>query len=263
MTGPLLPSWRRSRRLLQRNLLVYRHVWTVIVSGFFEPVFYLLALGFGLGAMVPEIEGLSYAAFVAPGLLAASCMNGAITDGFFNFHFKLHHQKTYDGILATPLGVADIACGEGLWALLRGTLYAAAFLTLVAVMGAGLGRPILLSPWAALALPAAVLVAAAFSAMALCLATFATRVEQFDTVMGLVVLPMFLFSGTFFPVSQLPELLQWVVVGVPLYHAVDLLRQLTTGAVGPGTIGHAGFLVLFGAGALALTIHRLERTLVR
>ena len=263
MTSRLLPSWRRSRRLVQRNLLVYRHIWTVVFSGFFEPVFYLLGLGFGLSALVPEIEGLSYAAFVAPGLLAASCMNGAITDGFFNFHFKLHHQKTYDGILATPLGVADIACGEALWALMRGTLYAASFLVLVAVLGTGLGRPILLSPWAVLALPAAVLVAAAFSAMALCLTTFVARVEQFDTVMGLVVLPMFLFSGTFFPVSQFPEPLQWVVAGIPLYHAVEMLRQLTTGAVGPSVAVHAVFLVVFAAGALALTIRRLERALIR
>ena len=100
---------RRPLRLYQRNLLVYKHSWMVIVSGFFEPLFYLLSLGLGLGGMVSEVDGLSYAAFVAPGLLASSCMNGAVSDGLFNIWFKLHYQKTYDGILATPLGVVDVA----------------------------------------------------------------------------------------------------------------------------------------------------------
>ena len=101
------------------NLLVYKHTWMVIVSGFFEPLFYLLGIGIGLGSMVPPIDGMSYSAFVAPGLLASSCLNGAITDGFFNIFFKLHYQKTYDGILATPMRVPDVAFGEMLWALAR------------------------------------------------------------------------------------------------------------------------------------------------
>ena len=115
-------------RMVQRNLLVYKHTWMVIFSGFFEPLFYLLGIGIGLGSMVPPIDGVSYSAFVAPGLLASSCLNGAITDGFFNIFFKLHYQKTYDGILATPMRVPDVAFGEMLWALRRGSLYAAVFL---------------------------------------------------------------------------------------------------------------------------------------
>ena len=101
----VLPTWRRSVRMVQRNLLVYKHTWMVIFTGFFEPLFYLLSIGLGLGAFVPDIGGVSYTAFVAPGLLASSCMNGAISDGFFNIFFKLHFQKTYDGILATPMRV--------------------------------------------------------------------------------------------------------------------------------------------------------------
>jgi hypothetical protein len=123
-----LPSPVRANRMVQRNLLVYKHAWMVIVSGFFEPLFYLLGIGLGLGTLVPDIGGISYLAFVAPGLLASSCMNGAITDGFFNIFFKLHFQKVYDGILATPMRVADVALGEALWALGRGSAYAAAFL---------------------------------------------------------------------------------------------------------------------------------------
>ena len=108
-----LPSPRRSRRMVQRNLLVYKHGWMVIFSGFFEPVFYLFSLGLGLGGMVRGVEGISYAAYVLPGLLAASCMNGAITDGLFNIHFKLHIQKTYDGILATPMRVQKSRTASG------------------------------------------------------------------------------------------------------------------------------------------------------
>jgi lipooligosaccharide transport system permease protein len=249
--------------MVQRNLLVYKHGWTVIVSGFFEPLFYLLSLGVGLGAMVPDIEGISYTAFVAPGLLAASCMNGAITDGFFNIFFKLHFQNTYDGILATPMRVPDVAFGEALWALARGSLYAAAFLVVVLLMGELVGPPVLLSPWAVLALPAAVLVAASFSAMALCLTSFVRRVEQFDVVMGLLVMPMFLFSGTFFPVSRFPDPVEWVVQAVPLYHAVEMLRQLTTGAIQPSLAAHVIYLVLAGAAAFVVAMWRLERALIK
>jgi lipooligosaccharide transport system permease protein len=152
---PFIPSPRRSIRMVQRSLLVYKHTWMVILSGFFEPLFYLLSLGIGLGAMVPDIGGVSYSAFVAPGLLASSCMNGAITDGFFNIFFKLHFQKTYDGILATPMRVADIAFGEMLWALMRGSLYAVSFLVVVIVMGTTMGPRLILSPWAIFALPGA------------------------------------------------------------------------------------------------------------
>jgi lipooligosaccharide transport system permease protein len=263
MTGTALPSLRRSGRMVQRNLAVYRHSWMIIVSGFFEPVFYLLGIGLGLGALVPDIDGLAYAAFVAPGLLAASCMNGAISDGFFNIFFKLHYQRTYDGILATPMRVPDVAFGEMLWALARGSLYAAAFLVTVVILGSAIGSPMILSAWGLLALPAAVLVAAAFSAIALCITSFARRIEDFDTVMGLGVLPMFLFSGTFFPVTRFPEPLQWAIQIVPLYHGVELLRQLTTGLVNWTIVLHAGYLAVVGAVALTIAMQRLERALVK
>jgi lipooligosaccharide transport system permease protein len=257
-----LPSPRRAIRIVQRNLLVYKHGWLVIVSGFFEPLFYLLSIGIGLGAMVPDIRGVSYTAFVAPGLLASSCMQGAITDGFFNIFFKLHFQKTYDGMLATPMRVPDIALGEALWALGRGSLYAAAFLLVLLGMGLATGRPILLSWWAVLALPAAVLVSAALSAMALCVTSFVRRVEGFDLVIGLLVVPMFLFSGIFFPPSQLPAAVSAFVTLTPLYHAVAMLRQLTTGAVDATLLVHISYLVVAGGLALAVAMRRLERALI-
>ena len=259
----VLPSPRRSVRMVQRNLLVYKHTWMVIFSGFFEPLFYLLGIGIGVGSMVGSIQGVSYTAFVAPGLLASSCMNGAITDGFFNIFFKLHFQKTYDGILATPMRVPDVAFGEMLWALSRGSLYAAAFLIVLVIVGEWTGRPILLTNWALLAWPAAVLTAASFSAMALCLASLARNVQDFDMVMGLLVMPMFLFSGIFVPIERFPTLVQWIMQATPLYHAVSLLRQLTTGAIEGTIVGHLAYLILGGVAAFSAAMYRLERALVK
>jgi lipooligosaccharide transport system permease protein len=258
-----LPAVRRSVRMYQRNMLVYKHAWMVIFSGFFEPLFYLLSIGLGLGGLVPDINGVNYTAFVAPGLLAANCMNGAISDGLFNIWFKLHFQKTYDGILATPMRVADVAFGEMLWALTRGSIYAATFLVLVFALGELRGPRILLSSTALLALPAAILVAASFSSMAICLCSFVRKREDFDGVMGLLVMPMFLFSGIFFPVSQLPVILQPIFQIVPLYHAVALLRALTTGAVNLSIAGHVAYLVIVGALAFIVAMRRLERALIK
>lgn len=258
-----MPSPTRSRRIVQRNLLVYKHLWMAVFSGFFEPVFYLLGVGVGLGALVPYIDGIAYSAFVTPGLLAASCMNGAISDGFFNVYFKLNIQKTYDGILATPMRVSDIALGEAMWAVIRSSIYAGGFLIVVLALGSALGRPMLLSLWAALAFPAAILASASFAAVALCLTSIARKIEDFEVVMGLFFVPMFLFSGTFFPISQFPESVQWVVQALPLYHAVAMLRQLTTGAVDGQILGHLVYLVLIGAAAFAVAAWRLERVLVK
>ena len=96
LAGAARPSPRRAIRMVQRNLLLYRHIWMVLLSGFFEPLFYLVAIGLGVGSMVREVNGLSYPAFVAPALIASSCMNGAVSDGLFNVFFRLHVQKTYD-----------------------------------------------------------------------------------------------------------------------------------------------------------------------
>ena len=249
--------------MVQRNLLVYKHGWMVIFSGFFEPVFYLLGIGFGMGAFVSSVGGISYASFVAPGLLAASCLNGALSDGCFNIWFKLHFQKTYEGILATPMRVPDVAFGEMLWAVARGSTYAIGFLIVVLVMGVATGRPVLLSPLAALAFPAAVLAATSFSALFVCITTFIRKIEDFDSVVGLAVMPMFLFSGTFFPVARLPVAARAVIELLPLYHATAMLRQLTTGAVDWTFALHVAYLVVLGTTAFAVAMRRLERALIK
>jgi lipooligosaccharide transport system permease protein len=257
------PSPHRAVRMVQRSLLVYKHTWLVIFTGFFEPLFYLLSLGIGLGSMVPDIGGINYSAFVAPGLLASSCMNGAITDGFFNIFFKLHFQKTYDGILATPMRVPDIALGEMLWAVTRGSLYACSFLIVLFVIGQVSGPRMLLSASAWLALPGAVLVCISFSSIALCCCSFVRKIQDFDIFMGLFIMPMFLFSGIFVPVGRYPAQVQWLIRSAPLYHGTAMLRQLTTGMIDAGIFVHIAYLIGVGAAAFTVAMVRLERALVK
>jgi lipooligosaccharide transport system permease protein len=244
-----------------RSALASRSVWLAIVSGFFEPLFYLVAMGQGLGSLVGTVSGpagqqLSYAAFIAPGLLAASAMNGAVYDATFSFFIKLKYAKLYDAMLATPLGPVDIALGEIGWALLRGGMYSAGFLTVMSVTG------LIASPWALLALPVALFVAFAFAATGIAATSFMRSWQDFDLVQ-LAVLPMFLFSATFFPLSVYPPALQWLVQAFPLYHAVALLRGLTTGVVGWSTLGHVAYFVVMAALGLVVASRRLTDLLLR
>jgi lipooligosaccharide transport system permease protein len=257
----LVGSFLRARRLVQRNLLVYRHSWMVIFSGFFEPLFYLLGIGYGLGTIVGDVtltDGrvVAYAAFVAPALLAQSTMNGAISETIFNVFFKLNFEKVYDAILVTPLGIGDIALGELMWAMIRATIYAVAFVGVMWVMG------LLISPWAVLALPATLFCSLAFCAAGLATTTFLRTVQDFDLPFGLVIMPMFLFSGTFFPISIYPDWLQLAIQLTPLYHAIELLRGLTTGIVGWSILVHVSYLGVFGAVAMAIARRRLATKLV-
>ncbi len=167
-------------------------------------------------------------------------MNGAIYDSTFNVFFKLNYAKTYDAILSTPIGVGDVALGEIGWALIRGGIYAAAFLVVMVVLG------MVLSPWAVLAFPAALLVGFAFGAVGMAATSFMRTWQDFDLVQ-LVILPLFLFSATFYPITTYPEPIQILVQLTPLYHGVDLIRGLTTGVVGPTLLVHVAYLAAMGA----------------
>jgi lipooligosaccharide transport system permease protein len=251
----------RAGAVVARSAAASRRTWVAFVSGFFEPVFYLVAMGQGLGALVGVLPGpdgrpLSYAAFIAPGLLAASAMNGAIFDATFGFFFKLKYNKLYDAILATPLGPVDIALGEITWSLVRGGVYSLGFL---AVMG---GFGLLVSPWAVLALPAALVVACAFAAVGIAATTYMRSWQDFDLV-TLAIMPMFLFATTFYPLSVYPRWLQLVVEAMPLFHAVELMRGLTTGVVGWGLLGHLAYFLAMIAAGLVVAARRLDVLLLK
>jgi lipooligosaccharide transport system permease protein len=257
---PLPAGAGMARILVERNILSYRHAWIALVTGFAEPVFYLFSLGIGLGALIKVVttdggQTVPYAEFVAPALLAASAMNGAVFDSTFNVFFKLKFAKLYDSVLATPLGPRDVAVGEISWSLIRGALYAAAFLVVAWLIGT------VHSWWALLALPAATLIGFAFSAVGMYGTTFMRSWVDFDYV-NLVIQPMFLFSATFFPLSTYPGAVQWIVQATPLYHGVALERALMLGEVGPGLLVHVVYLLVFGLLGFVGAARRIEKLLL-
>ena len=221
-----------SLRLIERHARAYRRAWLVFISGIFEPLFYLLSVGLGLGVLVGKVPGpggqlIPYREFVAPGLLAVSSMNGAMYDSTFNVFFRLKYAKLYDAVLATPMRPAQVALGEIGWALIRGTIYAIAFTLVMLALG------LVHSPWAVLDVPVAVLIGFAFAAIGMTGTTYMKSWQDFDYVI-LASMPLFLFSATFYPLSVYPRPAQIVIECTPLYQGVVLLRDLTVGVVGPG-----------------------------
>jgi lipooligosaccharide transport system permease protein len=246
--------------MVERNARVVRNTWWVPVSGLAEPVFYLLSIGIGIGKLVGGIRGpgghlYPYATYVAPALLAASAMNGAVYESTFNVYFKLKYAKVYDAVLATPMQAVDVARGEIATALLRGSVYSAVFIVMMAALGD------VASAWAVLAFPAAVLVGFAFAAIGMAATTYMRSWTDFDLVQ-LVLLPLFLFSTTFYPLSTYPRWLQWAVQFTPLYHGVVLIRGLTLGDVGVALIGHAAYLAAMGFVGVAVAGRRIRTLLL-
>ena len=261
LTGLFTLGSRRARHLVERNIYVYRHGWIVILSGFFEPLFYLGSIGFGLGVLVGTVTGpgggqISYQLFVAPALLASAAMNGAIAEGTFNFFFKLRYNKTFDAILATPLSAGDVAVGELAWALIRGGVYAVAFILVMLVLG------LVASPLVVLAVPAALLLGFAFGGIAMAATSYMRTWQDFDLIQ-LVVLPMFLFSGTFYPLDRYPDALRVLIQVTPLYQGVDLLRSLAVGHLDGAIVVHVVYLAAMGLVGLAIVARRLDKLLLK
>ena len=251
---------RGSARLVERNARAYRHTWLVLASGFFEPLFYLLSIGVGIGHLVGGVtvngHAVSFTSFVAPALLATSAMNGAIFDSTFNIFFKLKYARVYDAVLATPMRTGDVALGEIGWALIRGGLYACAFIVIMLTMG------LVHSIWAVFAIPVALLIGFAFAGAGMAATTFMRSWQDFDYV-TLTTLPMFLFSATFYPISVYPRAIQIVVDCTPLYQGIALLRGLTLGNVGPSLLWHVLYLAVMGTVGLAIAGRRIGRLLLR
>ena len=250
----MITTWR-ARLVIERNVLAYRRQWYLFLSGFAEPFLYLLSIGIGVGELVGKVPGpaghlVTYREFVAPGMMAAAAMNGAIFDTTFNFFAKLKYMGTYDAMLATPLEPKDIATGEIAWALIRGSAYAAAFLLTMLVFG------LVHSWWALLGVPAAVLIGFAFAGAGAAGTGFMRSWYDFDFV-NMALVPMFLFSGTFFPLDRYPTWLEWVVRCTPLYQGVALERALVLGAVDWSSLVHATYLIVLGAIGVRIASRRL------
>jgi lipooligosaccharide transport system permease protein len=219
---------RRATSVTERNITSLRSAyWVVMISGFLEPVLYLFSIGVGVGGLVGDLtlpggRTVGYAEFVAPAMLASSAMAGALSETTFNFFGKMKFMRLYEGILATPVRPVEIALGELAWAMVRGLLYSAAFLVIMTAMH------LTTAPRALAMLPAAVLIGFAFGALGMTISTLIRSWQEFDLIAS-GQFALFLFSGTFIPVTAYPAPLRWLVEATPLYRAVDLTRALSLG----------------------------------
>ena len=251
----------RSRVIMERAYIAFRSsTWMIVISGFVEPVLFLLSFGYGLKDLVGDItvagQPVGYVAFIAPALLATSAMNGAIYDSTMNVYFKLNHDRIYHGMLSTSLGPMDVALGEIGWALLRGLSYAVGFMALVTPLG------LIPSAWGILAIPAAVLIAFGFASFGMAVTSYMKSFQQLELV-NIFLLPMFLFSGSFYPLDVFPEWLQTIIRLFPLAHAIDLVRGLTLGNISWALAGHAMYFVVMIVVGLFFTTKRLNALFMR
>jgi lipooligosaccharide transport system permease protein len=238
----------RVARVVDGFLVTYRRTWRAsVVSSFLNPVLFLLAMGVGLGELVDDqqaggLEGVPYLSFIGPGLLVATAMQVAAGESTWPVMGGIKWQRRYHAMLATPVGVRDVVHGHLAWVAFRLTVTCTIFLGVLAAFG------VVESPWGVLCLPAGVLTGMAFAAPITAFAATVENDSSFASLMRFGILPMFLFSGTFFPIDQLPSGAQWVATITPLWHGVELARSLALGDAGAVTsTGHVLYLLLWTA----------------
>jgi lipooligosaccharide transport system permease protein len=251
----------RPQQVLLRNWLSFKSsAWIAVVSGFFEPVLYLLSFGYGIGELVGNIStstgNISYAAYIAPGLLATSAMNGAMFDSTWNVFFKLNESRLYKAMLSTSLGPLDVALGEIAWALLRGGIYATAF----TVVLAGLG--LVTSWWALLAVPAAIIVAFGFASFGMAITSYMKSHHQMN-FFEIFLLPMFLFSGAFYPLTVFPGWAQAIIKALPLGQGIELVTKAMSGNFGIQILVNIAYFIVMICIGLFFTTRRLNALFMR
>ena len=249
---------RRPQRMLERSLMVTRRNWIVVFSGFFEPLFYLLSIRIGMTKLVGDVEfggrPIDYTEFVAPALMAASAMNGAVYDATMNVFFKLKYARLYDAVLSTPMTPADVALGEIGWAVTRGTLYAVAFLGTMWALG------MTSSVWVLASVPICMLIAFAFASVGMAVTTYMRSWVDFEYITA-ATLPLFLFSATFYPLSSYGDW-GWIVQLSPLYHGVALVRAANIGTLGWSAFAHIGVLLAMTLVGLVIASRRVKTLLI-
>jgi len=251
-------SLRGAWRFWHRNATVFRRIWLLgIMAWFAEPVIYLVAMGFGLGRYLEQIQGVRYITFIAPGLLATSTMFGATFASTWDAWFKMERSGVYHAAASTPLSVEDVALGEIMWSSTRATIYGSAFLIIATLFG------VFKSWWGLLTIPSIALVGLVFAITGLIYTYWIKHVDYLAYYWTLFITPMFMFAGIFFPLTKLPEWIHVLAWFMPLYHGVNLVRALTlTGDVGSALASAAWIVVLTGA-LLVLPLNLLYRRLVR
>jgi len=245
-----IPVWRR-------NFLVWKKLAIpAILGNLADPAFYMLGLGYGLGGLLPEVNGMSYLTFLASGTVCYSTMNAASFEALYSGFSRMHVQRTWDAILNAPLTLDDVLFGELVWTISKSLLSGLAILAIIWAMG--LQASFAMSLWA---IPVIVLMGFCFTGMALVINAVSPSYDFFMYYFTLAITPMVLLGGVFYPVDQLPGFLQQVSAILPLSHAIEMVRPLMQGAVPQGVAGHVAVLLAYGATgyylALALTRRRL------
>ena len=254
---------RRAHAMVERFWTAVRSTqWLMVVSGFVEPVFYLGAFGYGLGSFIGNVDAgngqsISYAAFLAPALLANSAMNGAIYESTWNVFFKMHFAKLYQGIMATSMGPLDVALGEIFACLLRGFVYAVAFMAVMLPLG-------LIPSWwgGLLAIPAAMFIAFGFAACGLAITSYLKSFQQMDWVQ-FALLPMLLFSGSFYSLDVYPTPVRLLLEALPLHQGVALIRSLTLGQIDMALFGHLAYFAVMAVAGVAFATKRMNALFLR
>jgi lipooligosaccharide transport system permease protein len=255
MTGrPRLPHIRSALRVWARDARVFSHIWKgALLPLFFDPLFYLVSLGFGLGTYLASINGVPYKEFIAPGLCASAVMWAASFETTWNAYYKMDESRQYDAVLATPVEVEDLVLGELLWAATRALVYGTAFLIVVAALG-------LLGSWWAIAIPPFLLLGGAcFAACGLAFTSLIPKMDYFTFYFTLFITPMFVFGGIFYPYDRLPDWAQSLAWLTPLYHLVNIARGLATGPTAAGVLGDAAWLLVVTAAIFFLVPARAMR----
>lgn len=254
----LLPSPRGAYRVWRRNATIFGKRWiTILVPNFVEPLLYLAALGLGLGAFIQEggIGGESYPQYIAPGLLAANAMFAASFESTFNTFVKLKVDRVYEAIVSTPVNVEDAICGEYLWAGTRAVMQGTVFLAVLTLLG------LISSPWAILIPLVILLVGMMFSVMGTLFTSLIPTIDLYGYYFTLVITPLFLFSGIFFPVDGFPSPIPQIAWFTPLYHAVEACRALATGPT-PAMLVNVAWIVAFTSILALLPVYFMRKRLI-
>jgi lipooligosaccharide transport system permease protein len=238
----------------RRNFLVWRKLLIAsVLTNLADPLILLFGLGYGLGALLPSVEGMSYIAFFAAGTLCSATMFTASFESMFSGFSRMHGQKTWDAILYAPITIDDIVAGEIMWAASKAWLSGATILAVAAVFG------LAASPLVLLTLPVAFLVGLAFAAVGLIMTVLAKNWDFFSFYMTLIMTPMTMISGVFFPVEQLPRPVLAVAQALPLYHGVELVRPLVAGRAPSHVVLHVAVLLAYAAAGTMLAIFFARR----
>jgi lipooligosaccharide transport system permease protein len=247
----------RAKAVLERSWMAFKSAtWMIVLSGFVEPLLNLGVFGYGVGSFIGDItlengQTVSYASFVVPGLLATAAMMGAIMDSTWNIYWKIHEARLYNAMLSTSLGPLDVALGEIAWALGRGFLYSSAFMIVVTPLG------LIESWWALLAIPAGAVIGFGFAAIGMAITSYMSSFQHLNWI-NAALLPLTLFSGSFFPLSILPGWLEAIMRWSPLTQGIDLMRALTLGTVDASMFIHVAYFAVFVSVGLYFSTRRLN-----